>query len=248
MLRKLYPGRLKLALGFMFIIAILFSAFTLLPNKKNINPEEIYSKEEIRLRVVDLDPPAVPKKPALPRQAVEPKQPVNQKQYTNNVTVVDDKVKTDVVSTILPTDAIGIKTIINSIAGPQIVEPVKLETANGGSAPAVKIDPTAPLELDAVDVKPDFPGGIDALLKFLERNLRNPYDLENGEIISVQVRFVVGYDGKLKSFTTIKDGGEAYNKEVIRVLKKMPAWIPGKAKGENVSVYYTVPVKFVMSN
>ena len=62
--------------------------------------------------------------------------------------------------------------------------------------------------------------------------------------MSVKVTFVVGYEGKLKGFKITEDGGEVFNKEVIRVLKKMPDWIPGKANGENVSVYYTIPVKF----
>ena len=110
------------------------------------------------------------------------------------------------------------------------------------------IDKTTPMDADAVDIRPSFPGGMDALKKFLEKHLQNPYDLENGETVNVHIRFVVGYDGKLQGFATIEDGGEMYNKEVIRVLKKMPDWLPGKAKGENVSVYYTIPVKFVMSN
>jgi len=66
--------------------------------------------------------------------------------------------------------------------------------------------------------------------------------------VSVRVKFVVDYSGKLQSFVTLVDGGEEFNKEVVRVLKKMPEWIPGKAKGENVSVYYTIPVKFVPSD
>jgi hypothetical protein len=55
----------------------------------------------------------------------------------------------------------------------------------------------------------------------------------------------VGYDGKLKKFEVQQDGGKVFNEEVIRVLKKMPDWIPGKTKGENVSVYYAIPVKFL---
>lgn len=50
----------------------------------------------------------------------------------------------------------------------------------------------------------------------------------------------------IESFQKNQDGGEAFNKEVIQVLKKMPVWIPGLAKGENVSVYHTIPVKFVI--
>ena len=92
---------------------------------------------------------------------------------------------------------------------------------------------------------PSFPGGMPALRKFLEKQLSNPRDLEEEEVISVQVRFVVGYDGKLKDITILKDGGDEFNKEVIRVVKKMPEWIPGKAKGQEVSVYYTIPVKFI---
>jgi len=44
----------------------------------------------------------------------------------------------------------------------------------------------------------------------------------------------------------IKSGGIAFDNEVVRVLKKMPLWIPGKSNGENVSVYYVVPVKFTI--
>lgn len=97
-----------------------------------------------------------------------------------------------------------------------------------------------------VDIMPSFPGGMAALTKFLERNLQIPEELGEGSVVSVKVKFIVGYDGLLKSFEVVKDGGEIYNKEVIRVLKKMPLWIPGVAKGENVSVYYTIPVKFVL--
>ena len=43
----------------------------------------------------------------------------------------------------------------------------------------------------------------------------------------------------------LEDGGKAFNNEVIRVLKKMPVWVPGKNAGEHVSVYYTIPVKFM---
>jgi periplasmic protein TonB len=95
------------------------------------------------------------------------------------------------------------------------------------------------------EIMPQFPGGLIALKKFLERNLKNPRDLEEGEKISVKINFVVGYDGKLKSFQLQEDGGDEFNREVIRVLKRMPDWIPGKSGGQNVSVYYAIPVKFL---
>ena len=75
---------------------------------------------------------------------------------------------------------------------------------------------------DFAEVMPSYPGGIQALRKFLEKNLKNPQDLEEGQNIKVRIRFIVGYDGNLKGFETIQDGGTAFNNEVIRVLRKMP--------------------------
>lgn len=91
---------------------------------------------------------------------------------------------------------------------------------------------------------PQYPGGVKALLDFLKKNLHAPQDVEEGDEVLVKVKFVVDYNGKMESFNIIKSGGDEFDNEVIRVLKKMPLWIPGKSNGENVSVYYVVPVKF----
>ena len=111
-----------------------------------------------------------------------------------------------------------------------------------------KVDANNPMDANAVDVLPAYPGGMDALARFLKKNLQTPDELQNDETVSVRIKFVVGYNGKLQRFIAEQQGREIYNKEVIRVLKKMPDWIPGKAKGENVSVYYAIPVKFVISD
>ncbi|MEO7523848.1 MAG: energy transducer TonB [Ferruginibacter sp.] len=110
-----------------------------------------------------------------------------------------------------------------------VVEPVKT------------IDRSIPVP---AEVMPSFPGGIEALRKFLKKNLNTPKELNQEEIVSVTVQFIVGYDGRLKGFRVTEDGGSVFNDEVIRVLKKMPEWIPGLARGEHVSVYYSIPVKF----
>jgi protein TonB len=98
------------------------------------------------------------------------------------------------------------------------------------------------------EVLPQFPGGRNELLRFLKRNLNTPRDMEQGEEIAVKIKFVVSYNGDLMGFTVVETGGELFDSEVIRVLKKMPKWIPGKANGENVSAYFVIPVKFMPSN
>jgi protein TonB len=140
---------------------------------------------------------------------------------------------------------IGGKTNINPVPGMTITnDPVKPgEGTEPVKSKAPATDRTRPVYF--AEVMPEFPGGNAALRDFLQKNLRSPQDLESGEEVEVRVSFVVGYDGKLQSFVTLQDGGEAFNNEVIRVLRKMPDWKPGRANGENVSVYFTLPVKFV---
>ncbi|MEO6639168.1 MAG: energy transducer TonB [Ginsengibacter sp.] len=106
----------------------------------------------------------------------------------------------------------------------------------------VKKDRATPVE--NADVMPQYPGGIDALLAFLKKNIKAPADVDDGEVVAVKIKFVINYEGKIISFLVVDSGGFLFDDEVIRVLKKMPEWIPGKNKGENVSVFYYLPVKF----
>ena len=246
-LRKFYPNRLKLALGFMFIIAISFSAFTLIPKKDNAVVTKPYVFTEVELKKAQDKPKEPEKKTEVAKAEKKPDVkpiPVTQKQFTNNLKVVANNVKTDTVVTLQPNDIISTKTVIATNPGTPVVETVKVETGGGTEKTTLAIDKTSPMDGDAVDVLPSYPGGMDALRKFLQKHLQTPDELEGGQSVSVRVKFVVDYTGKLKSFVTVQDGGDVYNKEVVRVLKKMPDWVPGKTKGENVSVYYVIPVRF----
>jgi protein TonB len=244
-LRKFYPNRLKLALGLMFLVAAAFSAFTFIPKKANRIVGSIYEIPPPELHKVKEDVKEPEKKPEVKQADAKSKTEVNQKRFASNIVIVPKNAKADSLAIILPEDVISTKTIVTTTPGIPYVEPVKPQPGSGGPEKTEpKIDKTLPMDGDAVDVMPVYPGGMEALRKFLEKNLQTPTEMENGETVSVRVKFVVDYAGKLKSFVTVLDGGEAYNKEVVRVLKKMPDWIPGKTRGENVSVYYIIPVKF----
>ncbi len=250
-LRKFYPGRIKIALGIMFVFAFLFSAFTMLPPKetssgliycpieetKFVNILEEPKQPEIKKAVVKM-PDAVPQAKA---------EPVSQNKYVSKIDIVDNKEKTDIIKTLTPEKQIGNVNIDVPDAGPVLVKPVEKPSSVGDDDAVItaKVDKGTAMDADAVEVMPSYPGGMNALIKFLQKNLQTPDEIQNGETVNVRIKFVVGYNGKLQSFVTVLDGGDAYNKEVMRVLKKMPDWVPGKSKGENVSVYYTIPVKFV---
>ncbi len=110
--------------------------------------------------------------------------------------------------------------------------------------PPVIIEKDKLIPVESPEIMPQYPGGIKALLAFLKNNIHAPEELNDDEVVTVKIKFVINYDGKIESFQVLQSGGEIFDNEVIRVLKKMPLWIPGKSKGENVSVYYYLPVKF----
>lgn len=97
-----------------------------------------------------------------------------------------------------------------------------------------------------VEQLPEFPGGKEALFRFLNENVKYPAVAVANRIQGrVICQFVVEKDGTITDVVVVKSGGDAsLDKEAVRVLKSMPKWIPGKQKGQPVRVKYTVPVSF----
>ena len=92
---------------------------------------------------------------------------------------------------------------------------------------------------------PAFPGGQEALKQFLARNLNTPEDLQNGEKKVVKIKFQVDKDGSVTTFEIVTSGGNVFDREVVRVCKKMPRWTPALQNGINVPVNYILPVTFI---
>ena len=97
-----------------------------------------------------------------------------------------------------------------------------------------------------VESMPEFPGGQQALFKYLAENVKYPVIAqENGIQGRVICQFVVNKDGSIVDVVAVRSSGEAsLDKEAIRVIKSMPKWKPGKQRGKPVRVKYTVPVNF----
>lgn len=249
-LRKYYPERIKIAIGFMLLVSITFSVLTLMPVKKTMHtsmfiiPETKITKVDLTVKQPEKRKETVKKDKILAR-----KNPlVKQRMYVSNTLIVPNTEKTDSIKELKPDELIS-NTTVQTSGKQNVIVPVKIDAAPGnGNIEAPKLDVNKPFNQDEVDVLPGYPGGLNALTRFLQKNLQTPDELQSGETVNVRIRFVVGYNGKLQSFVTIQDGGDVFNNEVIRVLKKMPDWNPGKSKGKDVSVYYTIPVKFVSEN
>jgi len=96
----------------------------------------------------------------------------------------------------------------------------------------------------SVDTLPEYPGGYEKFLKYVNANLKYPAGTK--EVVSrVIITFVVNQDGSLSD---IEVAGHRQNplfeNEALRVVKKSPKWIPGKIKGKAVRTQYTVPILF----
>ena len=98
---------------------------------------------------------------------------------------------------------------------------------------------------DVVDQMPQFPGGHEKLKEFIEKNKRYPKSLQDCGIQGrVVVTFVVKKTGRISHAKVVRGVDPASDKEALRVVRKMPRWIPGKMGGKNVNVRYTIPVDF----
>jgi len=112
---------------------------------------------------------------------------------------------------------------------------------------AAKIDSAIRFDvpLYGVEVMPKFPGGDNALLAFVQNNLRYPIaDAEHGIQGRVTIRFIINKAGKVTDISVIKGVSPGCDAEAIRVVMMMPTWIPGTQKGQPVCVYYTLPMVY----
>ena len=241
-LRKSYGSRMRIALFFMIVISLLFSLLILKKSTSVLNlPNPVIAIRE--QTITEFHSPSSPEHKIV-ANTTHPKKTSSKEELPPKI--VDSVNINKIPAT--PTEALP------SLNSTELSE-INSSSGEGGSGgklnvnaglpealPATKINKPGPV--DVAEIMPQYPGGIRALLDFLKKNLRAPEEVEENNEVSVKIKFVVNYDGKLESFNVLKSGGTAFDNEVLRVLKKMPLWIPGKSDGENVSVYYIVPVKF----
>ena len=237
-LRKYYHYRLLASLGIIIILMSLVSIFILV-NKPAGNLEMIVDDIFVG-KVVDIPAqPVTPPAPPVPQHRSQ--QTTTAKPRTVNVASSEGP---PIISSQAP-QLINFGNRLGPAAGPEDSGDVTIPTT---SAPPIAGNAGTANVPEVLVLLPSYPGGLGALKKFLENNLVNPEDMSAGESTTVKVRFIVGFDGKLKSFDFVESAGQAFNNEVIRVLKKMPDWMPGRSNGKNVSTYYVMPVKFVAAD
>lgn len=90
-----------------------------------------------------------------------------------------------------------------------------------------------------IEVRPEFPGGQEALNKYLKDNYKNPQKDLKGRVYAT---FIIEKDGSLTDIKILRDLGYGTGAEAIRVLKESPKWTPGKQNDKVVRVLYSMPI------
>ncbi len=99
-----------------------------------------------------------------------------------------------------------------------------------------------------VEDQPEFLGGDDARIKYLQKSIRYPeLAKESGIQGTVYITFVVEKDGSVTNVKVLRGIGGGCDKESVRVIKNMPKWKPGMQRGEAVRCQYNMPIRYILA-
>ena len=208
----------SLLIGFVMALAVMFVALEWTQSEKEDN-SEIYGVKDISLNE-EMVPITLPEKKTVP----PPPAAVTQ---SDILEIVDD-------------DA-DIEEDIMASTEDQ-VEWVDLDEID-----YVEVEPEPEEEeiFMVVEDAPEFPGGTQALLDYLRKNIKYPAICRENNIQGrVLVSFVVNKDGAIVDPEVVRGVHPSLDKEALRVIAGMPNWKPGSQRGKPVRVKYTVPVNF----
>jgi periplasmic protein TonB len=230
-LRKKSPKMTAMAL----LVGTVFFAFAIAaPQIIGSIFDGMKNDEEADVRKVKME--KIPKKDK-PKEIIEkPKPPppkVDQVKFVKPVVAKADEVVEEI-KQITPETK---KTGAEDLKGDPDAVPTITPPSDGDVVEAVD---NGLYDTAGIEVKPEFPGGIDKFYKYVGNNYQTPE--EEGLKGKVYVSFVVEKDGSLTDIKAVRDIGYGTGAEAVRVLKKCPRWTPGVQNGKPVRCTYTLPI------
>ena len=109
-------------------------------------------------------------------------------------------------------------------------------------APQIK---TEQIQQTEVDKTAEYPGGQEAMLKFITGHLIYPKTMKDQGITGkVFLQFNVLSDGILGDFEEIRSPHEDFTNAAIKAMKQMPNWIPVEKDGKKIKMQLTLPINF----
>jgi protein TonB len=209
------------------------------PESRVATQEE--EKPEIILRTLRVPTPLPP--PAPPIHKVIPPRQSAQTSYLQNIKMTENP---DPLNAMKPIEDLKGAAISATNVDGVVVENIQTVSPSlFGNIPEDNPAPKEETQFIPLEKSPEFPGGYAAWSNFLNRYLQTPGDLDPGEKKVVLISFLVDVNGAVTGFKVVQSGGNTFDNEVIRVLKKMPKWKPAIQNGHPVAVPFTQPVTFV---
>lgn len=98
---------------------------------------------------------------------------------------------------------------------------------------------------DCVHESPEFPGGVSAMLKYINKERKYPRDaFEAGIEGRVVCGFIVDSDGEILNVTVHRGAMPSMDREAVRIIESMPNWNAGIVDNKKVPVYYMLSIPF----
>jgi periplasmic protein TonB len=229
-LRKKYDRNVIIAL---ILSIMIFGTAIITPylNAKAAESKAKKTERQVEIKMENLDQPdnlvAPPTPPPPPPQDV-----VQQARYVPPVVV--DSVKPEEASQLMSADQAQVE-----VQNEEVVEEVALK------AEEVQEDPDEDEPFYVVEEMPLFPGGDAAIQKYIGENVVYPEIAKENNIQGrVIVKFCVTPKGGVDQVSVLKGVDPELDAEVVRVVKTLPKFKPGKQGGKPVPVWYTIPIYF----
>lgn len=237
----------------LFSASALFIALFVAPViYSHYNPVE----EVLETRVIDINNPQViyelkkeePKK-AEPLKAEPIKEKIKTVKFSANIKVVQDtKVNLPPPTTDELKDVVIGGLTQDGVSGQVNAMPSTITNGGGAGQAQEGLVDNSVHNIAAVEVYPEFPGGMAAWAKFIQRNLRYPYMAQDANVQGkVYLSFVVEKDGSITDVSVLKGIGAGCDEEAMRVIKKSPKWKAGQQNNQTVRVRYTMPISYTLT-
>ena len=222
----------------LIIGALLFSVAVAAPVIADIIGNSSEEDVDLNKKIVTIK---LPPKQEKPKENLPPPPPpppkVDQIKFVKPVVAKTEDVVEEIVKIEdLKDKKISDKTVEGDPDAPQTLGPI-----GDGPKEAAVTEDNSVYNMAGIEVKPDFPGGIEKFYKFVGNKFQAPEDEEfkGGRVF---VSFVVEKDGSLTDIKVLRDPGFGTAKEAIRVLNASPRWSPGEQNGKKVRVQYSLPI------
>ena len=201
---------------------------TVLANLQKQLEEEIQKQDEIR---DDAEPPPPPLKSTIQFTApdIVDASEINEEDQMKTQDELTTSTVQISIATVAGTDEIG---------GVDIAELKRHEEISETKAETIH---------EFVEQPAVFPGGEEALMKYLHDNISYPTSAWENRIQGlVYLRFVVNKEGRISDIKILTSVHPLLDNEAIRVVKSMPKWIPARHNGKIVNAYFILPVRFTI--